>query len=135
MGNLGFPFCPVHPGELLKDELEYRHLSQKEVAQQLGIPYSAFNEMLNGKRIVTITTAMLFEAALGIPAYMLVGMQADYSLQVAAKDKTLAQRLKEVRKMAALLNADKDTAYIHSLPPKVQGLHNARRTTRRLEFA
>jgi addiction module HigA family antidote len=101
MSDLGFPFRPVHPGELLKDELEYRHLAQKEVAKQLGLPYTALNEMLNGKRPLTTTTAMLFEAALGTPAYMLVNMQTDYNLQVASKDAKFAKRLAEVRKMAA----------------------------------
>jgi addiction module HigA family antidote len=102
MGDLEFPFRPVHPGELLKEELEYRHLSQRAIAKQLGLPYTALNETLNGKRPVTTTTAMLFEAALGVPAYMLVGMQTDYNLQVATQDKTFAKRLAEVRKLAAV---------------------------------
>ena len=29
MGNLGYGFRPVHPGELLKDEVEYRGLTQR----------------------------------------------------------------------------------------------------------
>jgi len=102
MSNLEFPFRPVHPGELLKDELEYRHLSQKTVAKQLGIPYTAFNEILNGKRPVTTDFAMIMEAALGIPAYILVGMQTDYNLQVAQKDSKLIQRLSQIRKIASV---------------------------------
>jgi addiction module HigA family antidote len=101
MGDLGLPFRPVHPGELLKDELKYRHLSQKAVAKQLGLPYTAFNEILNGKRTVTTIHALLFEAALGVPAYILVGMQADYNLQMAQKDNKLNKRLAELRKMSA----------------------------------
>lgn len=96
-------FRPVHPGELLKDELEYRHLSQKEVAKQLGLPYTAFNEILNGKRPVTTDFALFMEAALGIPAYLLVGMQTDYNLQVAKKDKSIVERLIQIRKAAAVL--------------------------------
>ena len=96
-------FRPVHPGELLKDELEYRHLSQKEVAKQLGLPYTAFNEILNGKRPVTTDFALFMEAALGIPAYLLVGMQTDYNLQVAKKDKSIVERLTQIRKAAAVL--------------------------------
>jgi len=101
MNDLGFPFRPVHPGELLKDELEYRHISQKAIAKQLGLPYTAFNEILNCKRPVTTDFAMTMEAALGIPAYMLVGMQTDYNLQVAQKDSKLNKRLAEIRKIAA----------------------------------
>jgi len=103
MSELGFPFHPVHPGELLKDELEYRHLSQRSVAKQLGLPYMAFNEILNGKRPVTTDFAMLMEAALGLPAHILVGMQTDYNLQVAQKDNKLKKRLDEIRKAVAIL--------------------------------
>ncbi len=102
MSDIGFGFRPVHPGELLKDELEYRHLSQKEVAKQLGLPYTALNEILNGKRPVTTDFAMIMEAALGVPAYMLVGMQTDYNLQVAQSDSKLSKRLAEIRKIAAV---------------------------------
>ena len=102
MSNLGFPFRPVHPGELLKDELEYRHLSQKTVAKQLGLPYTAFNEILNGKRPVTTDFALFMEAALGVPAYILVGMQTDYNLQIAQKDRKLNRRLAEIRKIVAV---------------------------------
>lgn len=97
------PFRPVHPGELLKDELEYRHLSQRAVAKQVGFPYTAFNGILNGKRPVTTDFALCMEAALGIPAYMLVGLQTDYNLQVAQKDSKLNKRLAEIRKAAAML--------------------------------
>lgn len=96
-------FRPVHPGELLKDELEYRRLSQKTVAKQLGLPYTAFNEILNGKRPVTTDFALFMEAALGVPAYMLVSMQTDYNLQVAKKDKSVLDRLAQIRKVAAVL--------------------------------
>lgn len=103
MEDIGFPFRPIHPGELLKDELEYRRLSQKAVAKKLGLPYTAFNEILNGKRPVTTDFAMIMEAALGVPAYMLVGMQTDYNLQVAQSDKKLKKRLEQIRKIAAML--------------------------------
>lgn len=102
MSDLKFPFRPVHPGELLKDELKYRHISQKVFAEQLGLPYTAFNEILNGKRPVTTDFALFMEAALGVPAYILVGMQTDYNLQVAQKDFKLNKRLEEIRKMASL---------------------------------
>ena len=102
MGNIGFPFRPVHPGELLKDELEYRHLSQRTVAKQLGLPYTAFNEILNGKRPVTTDFAMIMEAALGVSPSLLLRMQTDYNLQVAQTDSILNKRLAEVHKLAAV---------------------------------
>ncbi len=102
MSDIGFPFRPVHPGELLKDELEYRHITQKAFAEKLGVPYTALNEILNSKRPVTSDFALIVEAALGVPAYMLVGMQTDYNLQVASQDSKLAKRLAEIRKISAM---------------------------------
>ena len=63
MSSLNFPFYPVHPGELLKEELECRHISQKSFASQLELPYSALNEILNGKRPVTTDFALLAEVS------------------------------------------------------------------------
>ena len=37
MGNLGYPYTPTHPGEILKEEIEYRGISQKKLAEQIGI--------------------------------------------------------------------------------------------------
>lgn len=51
------PAFPTHPGEILKDEIEYRGISQRKLAEEMGIAYSALNEILNGKRPVTEKTA------------------------------------------------------------------------------
>jgi addiction module HigA family antidote len=103
MENLGFGYKPTHPGELLKEEIEYRGISQRKIASQMGISNTVLNEILNERRPVTTITAMMFEAALGVPAYMLVGMQTDYNLQVASQDKKLLARLADISKVAAML--------------------------------
>ena len=103
MGNLGFPFRPYHPGELLKEELECRHLSQRKLALKLGLSYSMLNEILNGKRTVTTDFALLMEAALGVSSDLLLRMQVSYNIQIARQDKTLSKRLAEVRKICAIL--------------------------------
>ncbi|MDR1632154.1 MAG: HigA family addiction module antidote protein [Dysgonamonadaceae bacterium] len=103
MGNLGYGFCPTHPGELLKEEIEYRKLSQSSLAKQMGVPYTALNDMLNKRRPLTANTAMLFEAALGISADLLMRMQLKYNMQIVRQDKTLANRLAEIRKVVAML--------------------------------
>ena len=58
----------IHPGEMIKDEIIARGLTQKELAQQMGVSYTVFNEILNGKRPVTTEYALLLEAALGTSA-------------------------------------------------------------------
>ena len=74
------PFKPTHPGEVLKDELEYRGISQRSLAKEIGISYSAFNEVLNGKRSLSPELAMMMEAALGVDAAPLLGMQNEYDM-------------------------------------------------------
>ena len=101
MANIKFGFTPTHPGEVLKDEIEYRNLSQANVAKQMGMSYKILNDILNERRPLTTTTAMMFEAALGIPAYSLINIQTEYNLQVASHDKSLAKRLAEIRKVAS----------------------------------
>jgi addiction module HigA family antidote len=97
------PYRPIHPGEIIKDEIEYRGISQRKLASQMGVAYSVLNEVLNSKRPVTTEYALLFEASLGLDAEPLIKMQADYNIQTVRQDKTFAQRLAEVRKIAAIL--------------------------------
>ena len=103
MGNLGYPYTPTHPGEVLKEEIEYRGISQKKLSQQMGVSYSMLNEILNAKRPVTETLALCFEAALDLEAEMLINMQMRYNMQAARKDSNLKARLSEIRKYAAIL--------------------------------
>jgi addiction module HigA family antidote len=103
MSDLGYGFCPTHPGELLKEEIEYRKLSQSSLAKQMGVPYTALNDMLNERRPLTANTAMLFEAALGINADMLMRMQLKHNMQILRQDKSFADRLAQIRKVAAIL--------------------------------
>ena len=42
------PAYPTHPGEVVKDEIEYRKISQRKLAEQTGIPYKVLNDILNG---------------------------------------------------------------------------------------
>lgn len=97
------PYEPTHPGTIIKDEIEYRGLSQRKLAAQMGISPSLLNEILNGKRAVSTEYALLFEAALGIDADLWVRMQADYDMQVAKSDKSFLERLANIRKLAAML--------------------------------
>lgn len=97
------PAFPTHPGEILKDEIEYRGISQRKLAEEMGIAYSALNEILNARRPVTEKTALLFEAALGVNAEPLLKMQMRYNIQSTRKDATFMKRLSQVRKIAAAL--------------------------------
>ncbi|MDE6268434.1 MAG: HigA family addiction module antidote protein [Muribaculaceae bacterium] len=97
------PSNAIHPGEMIKDEIKYRGISQKALAAEIGLPASVLNEVLNGKRAVTTEYALLLEAALGIEADLWLKLQSDYNKQIAKSDKTFVARLEKIRKVAAFL--------------------------------
>ena len=103
MAKIKFGFTATHPGEVLKDEIEYRRISQSRLAKQMGISYKVLNDILNERRPLTTTTAMMFEAALDVPADSLMRLQLKYNMQLAQKDNKLLSRLAEIRKLASLL--------------------------------
>ncbi|MCD8182934.1 MAG: HigA family addiction module antitoxin [Bacteroides sp.] len=103
MATVKFGYTPTHPGEVLKDEIEYRKISQRKLAEQMGISYKVLNDLLNGRRSLTATTAMMFEAALDVPADSLMRLQLKYNMQEASNDRTFMERLNKIRQYAALL--------------------------------
>lgn len=97
------PFIPTHPGKVIKDEIEYRGISQRKLAETTGIAYSVLNEVLNGKRAMTTDYALLIGKALDIDAEFLIRMQAKYEMDLAKKNPKMSLRLKNIRKIAAVL--------------------------------
>ena len=93
----------IHPGEMLKDEIEARGITQKDLSKRMGVSYTVFNEILNGKRPITTEYALLLEAALGIDAGIWLRLQADYNMQKAKSDESFIARLEQIRKYAAVL--------------------------------
>ena len=102
MGNLGYGAFPTHPGEVLKAEIEERGISQRKLAENMGLAYSVVNEILNARRSLTAKTALMFEAALDVPADSLMYLQVKYNMQTARKDSSLLNMLKDIRRVAAV---------------------------------
>lgn len=97
------PSEPIHPGEMLKDELQARSISQRKFAELIGVSYSVLNEILNGKRPITTEYALKIEAATGTKAYMWMNMQTAYNMQTARRDNQLSAILEQIRKTVAIL--------------------------------
>ena len=76
---------------------------RKEICGSISMEYSVLNEILNGKRPITTTSALMFEAALDIPADSLLKLQIKYNMHTARKDNALVEKLKQIRKVAAIL--------------------------------
>lgn len=103
MNTIYTPYFPIHPGEMLKDELSARGIKQKQFAEVIGVSYSLLNEVLNCKRPISADLALAVEAALGIKAYIWVNQQAEYNLQIASRDQKTIDRMERIRSICASL--------------------------------
>lgn len=77
------PFVATHPGEMIKDELKERGMTQKQLAAETGIKTSVLSETINGKRSVSLSVAVALEKAFAIPADIWMNMQTQYDLDTA----------------------------------------------------
>ena len=100
MSNIGFSYVAIHPGEILKEELEARGISQRDFAKTISVSYTMLNEILNGKRNITADFAILIEAALGTPAVHWLNMQARYNLQTTREKENIIIRYNSIRSVS-----------------------------------
>lgn len=87
------PFEPTHPGEVLKDEIDCRGISQRQLSHEIGVSSSLLNEVLNGERALNTQLALLLSAALDIDAEPLLRLQAKYDMLTGHKTPSFIQRL------------------------------------------
>lgn len=88
--NRLLPAKPIHPGSILKDELAYRNIKQKDFAAAIGMKPSNFNEIIKGKRPISAETAMKIGQQLGSSGSVWLNLQHSYEedlIRVAERDK------------------------------------------------
>ena len=91
------PAVAVHPGELIRDELAARGITQTQFAKVIGRPVQVVNEIVNGKKRVTADTALLVAAAFGTSAELWVNLQTAYDLFHAKRpDPNIPKRMAEL---------------------------------------
>ncbi|MEK6482487.1 HigA family addiction module antitoxin [Catalinimonas sp. 4WD22] len=78
---------PIHPGEILLDELEAREIPQNAFAKELGMKASHLNEIIHGKRNISPSMALKLETLLEISASFWVRLQAEYDLDKVRLEK------------------------------------------------
>ena len=78
---------PIHPGRILKEELEARGLSANRLALDLGVPANRITGILNGKRAVSADTALRLARYLGASARFWVNLQSHDDLEVAERER------------------------------------------------
>lgn len=76
----------VHPGSILKEELEARQMSGNALALALRINSGRVSEILSGKRGVSADTALRLGRYFGNDPQFWLGLQAAYDLAVARRE-------------------------------------------------
>jgi HTH-type transcriptional regulator/antitoxin HigA len=83
----------VAPGTHIRREMEARGWSQSDLAEILGRPIQAVNQILNGKKAITSITARGLEDATEIPAETWLNLESQYRLSLARRsDSAVTQR-------------------------------------------
>jgi antitoxin HigA-1 len=80
------PRTPIHPGEILGDELEETGLSAKKLADLIKVPPNRLYQVLAGKRNITADTALRLSKYFGTSADFWMNLQATYELDVARQE-------------------------------------------------
>lgn len=78
-----FAFQQVHPGAVLREEIESRGLSANAFALKLRVAPQRIQEIVAGRRGISPETALRLEASLGTPARLWLDMQAAFDLHQA----------------------------------------------------
>lgn len=71
---------PVHPGDVLKDELEERGLSQSALAEHIRVLPKTINEICRGKRGISAKMAVKLSRALGASPQFWLNLQNNWEL-------------------------------------------------------
>lgn len=86
---------PIHPGEILTDELNEIGMNGKELAERLHVPFNRIYQILRGERSITASTALrLGEFFNGSPDLWL-NLQKDYDLEKAREKE--GRELKKIK--------------------------------------
>ncbi len=73
----------VHPGEILKDELDELGVSQTTFAREIDVPPNRISQIIAGKRSVTSDTALRFGHWFGVDPQFWLNLQSQYDLAEA----------------------------------------------------
>lgn len=73
----------VHPGEILKDELDDLSITLSEFARQIDVPPNRVSQIIAGKRSITGDTALRLGHWFGVDPQFWLNLQAQYDLAVA----------------------------------------------------
>ena len=75
---------PIHPGEILADELGELGVTPTELARQIKAPANRISEIIRGRRGITADTALRLGHWFGTAPQFWLNLQTAYDLKLAA---------------------------------------------------
>lgn len=91
---------PIHPGELLREDMEALGLSARALAEAIAVPHNRISAILRGQRAITADTALRLAAYFGTSAEVWMNLQQAYDLKTAERESGAAIR-KAVKRQVA----------------------------------
>ena len=76
----------VHPGEVLKGELEEFGVTAAEFARQISVPANRISQIVAGKRSITGDTALRFGHWFGVEPQFWMNLQTQFDLVTADRE-------------------------------------------------
>lgn len=76
------PSSPIHPGEILKDELDALDMSASALARAVHVPANRISQILSGKRNISADTALRLGRLFGTGPRFWLNLQIAYELDV-----------------------------------------------------
>ncbi len=77
------PRTPIHPGEILADELAELGITPTELARQIDVPHNRISQIIQGRRAITGDTALRLGHWFGASAQFWMNLQGLYDLRCA----------------------------------------------------
>ncbi|MCH7540702.1 MAG: HigA family addiction module antidote protein [Proteobacteria bacterium] len=78
---------PIHPGRILRREMQARNLSANRLALELGVPSGRITGILNGKRAITADTALRLGRYFANKPQFWMNLQSLYALAIAQQER------------------------------------------------
>jgi antitoxin HigA-1 len=94
---------PVHPGEILLEEyLKPLGISQNKLGRDLNVPAQRMNEIVRGRRAITVDTALRLSRYFHTTPQFWLNLQSRYDLEMAEETRLVERVIREVREREAV---------------------------------
>lgn len=100
----------VHPGQVLKDELEELGITPTEFARQIDVPPNRVSQIIGGKRSITGDTALRFGHWFGTDPQFWLNLQAQFDL--AQADKEIGEAISHLPTRATLRTPPEQPSFV-----------------------